>query len=81
MNLSEKTKQDLVFLHEDNVKDAPAFSSLNNFSETDAQVGRQEDWDFSAWAIAILTCVLSCSQVSDAEKSSTPSFRWFSCLE
>lgn len=38
MNLSEKAKQDLVFQREDNVKEAPAFSSLNNFSETDAQV-------------------------------------------
>lgn len=59
-----KTKQDLVFHHEKNVKEAPAFSSVNNFSETDAQVGSQEDWDFSARATARLRCVLSCSQVS-----------------
>lgn len=38
MNLSKKAKQDLVFHHEDNVKETSAFSSLNNFSETDDQV-------------------------------------------
>lgn len=38
MNLSERAKQDLVFHHDENVKEASSFSSLNHFSETDAQV-------------------------------------------
>lgn len=38
MNLSKRAKQDLVFCYDENVKEASSFSSLHNFSETEAQV-------------------------------------------